>query len=105
MTSFCANCGTARGAGAFCGNCGTAYEPPSGTMNQNLAQATITVQNFGLRLLAGRIIGLVVALALWYVAIVPMTDDSPLVVMVAFPIAAVLGIFLGERVTLEMLRR
>lgn len=106
-TGFCANCGTARGSGAFCGNCGAAYAPSRPSMaiapEPDIARALIHVQNLGIKLVIGRLIGLALALLLWWYVVVPASGENILVLFVSLPVLAFAGIFAGGRATLELL--
>ena len=106
--NYCPKCGKQLQAGAaFCSSCGasTVAHDQQLTAQQGLAQAGLEVQTFNLLLVAGRVIGLMVAMALlWFVIGPALGPENPLGVIVALFALAIGGILVGQWVTLKLLR-
>lgn len=109
---FCSSCGAQLQPGAaFCANCGAAVstapqQPEQATARQGLAQASLEVQAFNLRLLAGRIVGFIVAMVILAVFIGPALGlEGAFGVLIAFFVLAFAGLFAGQWVALLLMRR
>ena len=76
----------------------------SSSFHQDLARTTISVQNFNLKVIVGRLIGVIIALAIWYLAVLPMVQENVIAILVLFFVAAFGGMWIGERVTLEAMK-
>jgi uncharacterized membrane protein YvbJ len=112
--NFCSSCGAQLQPGAaFCASCGAATgatdaapQPQQATARQGLAQASLEVQAFNLRLLAGRIIGFIVAMVILAAWVGPaFGPEGAIGTIVAFFVLGFAGLFAGQWVALLLMRR
>jgi len=102
--AYCPSCGTAQVSDArFCRSCGVAFDGPAagGSAERNLASGLIVVQNLWLRLVVGRVIGLVAGLAIWWFLAGPLLNGDFLPTFIALVVLAFGGVLAGQMVTLS----
>ncbi len=130
MAEFCPRCGTQRtGAFRYCRSCqfdfdNTAAEgapaqpttpaqpaapgPPVQTASipASVAAGMIELEKLRAILIPFRIGGIVVGLLIWWFVIGPIAGaDNPLIVLLALPVLAFLGLYLGNLAGLAFARR
>jgi hypothetical protein len=111
-TEFCPSCGQPRtGAFRFCRGCGFDFDAapspaaPSPSQTQQLASAAKTVQNVSVATSLGGFIGLVVGVLLPGWLVFGVMTDPGLAMFVPFTIGPIVGVVLGQRITLAILSR
>ena len=129
MAEFCPRCGTQRtGAFRYCRSCqfdfdntaakvaGTANDTgaagrarPTGSaasIPASVAAGMIELEKLRAILIPFRIGGIVVGLLIWWFVIGPIAGaDNPLIVLLALPVLAFLGLYLGNLAGLAFARR
>jgi uncharacterized membrane protein YvbJ len=109
--NFCSSCGAQLQPGAaFCASCGAAVgaapQQEAVTARQGLAQASLEVQAFNLRLLAGRIVGFIVGMVILAVFVGPaLGPEGAFGVIIAFFVLGFAGLFVGQWVAMLLMRR
>lgn len=71
---------------------------------RDLARAAITAENVNLVAGLGRIAGVVGALLIWWALVYPRFDEDPILTFVLFLVLPYVGLFVGGRVALMLLR-
>ena len=102
--AYCPSCGQPQAAGRnFCSNCGQRLtEPARATGHANLAASMLDLQRFWWKVQAGRIVGLLAGVAVWWFIVGPLLGSSqPLLVLVSLPVLAFVGLWTGGQLVLE----
>lgn len=101
--AYCPSCGRAQVADAkFCSGCGQSFEATAaGSPQQGLAAGLLVVQNLWLKLVVGRVIGLVAGLAIWWFVAGPMLNGDFFPTIIAFFALAFGGVLVGQTLVLQ----
>jgi putative flippase GtrA len=76
----------------------------NGFDHDDLARTVISVQNFNLKIILGRIIGIALALGILYVLIPGLIESNVLLALGLIVVLPFVGLFVGERAMLMWLR-
>ena len=109
--SVCPQCRTPRAPGAeFCVECGNQFDdaplqpessPQSMTARQ-VAAGSQEIEALRIKVIVGRLVGVVIGLAIWWFAIRPALGDNPLAVLVTLGLATFGGLYYGTTVVWSM---
>lgn len=103
---FCGTCGTGRPEGAiFCPKCGAGFAAaasPAPALQQGLAYGLRELEIMRMKLIVGRLAGLVIGLLIWWFVLGPASGGNPLVVLAGFAVLAFGGLYAGQLVVLSM---
>ena len=107
--TFCGGCGARRHPEtAFCGSCGAAFTTTSasqGTVQQGLASGLIEIEKMRAKLVAGRLAGISVGLALWWFILGPTFGGDFIPTSVSLVVVLFGGLYVGQMLVLSLVRR
>lgn len=101
--AYCPKCGRGQAPDArFCPNCGEAFDPATaGAPQQGLAQGLLVVQGLWLKLVVGRLIGVIAGLAIWWFVAGPLFAGQFLPTIVALIVLPFAGLLIGQTLVLQ----
>lgn len=101
--AYCPKCGRGQAPDArFCPNCGEAFDKAApGPPQQGLAQGLLVVQGLWLKLVVGRLIGVIVGLAIWWFVAGPLFNGQFVPTVVTLIVLPFAGLLIGQTLVLQ----